>query len=284
MNKSLAGGLRYFPSSSQDDAAGSPGQVITSTARRPSWCHTCSIADTRCPGRKGTPGATVNVLPKEKQKVVIASLLEGCSLRGAARLADCHQDTARRLMVRTREHCRMLLLERLQGISPRVIECDEVYNWVSPKPDPRIDEDDEPRKTGRQWIWTAIDRDSRLILAHHVGKRNLESAYNFLLGLKETISGKPTIVTDGLILYVDAIEELWGQNVNFAQLIKDFSPIGSSSRQRILSGKVALRDITTSYIERSNLSLRHFVRRLTRKTCGFSRKLRTRARPRAAES
>ena len=138
----------------------------------------------------------MNRLPPQKQETAIHMLLEGCSIRSVERLTGIHRDTIMRLMVRAGRHCDELSRQHIRGFRPSVVEVDEAWSFVAKK-DKRLTPKD-PETVGSQWIFIAMDRDTKLVPAFALGKRNTEVAHRLMSRLQKRIVGRPKIVTDAL--------------------------------------------------------------------------------------
>ena len=213
----------------------------------------------------------MNRLPPERQKTAIHMLLEGCSIRSVERLTGIHRDTIMRLMVRTGRHCDELSRKHIRGFRPSVVQVDEAWSFVAKK-DKRVTSAD-PETVGSQWIFIAMDRDSKLIPAFALGKRTTKVAHRLMCRLQERIIGRPKIVTDALEAYIDAVERVFGADVDYTQMTKEFGHGTAWIKPYPIMGRMERLDVSTSLIERQNLTLRNFVRRLNRKTLCFSKKL-----------
>ena len=214
----------------------------------------------------------MNRLPRKQQEAVIHLLLEGCSLRSAARLTGVHRDTIARLMVRAGEHCDRIAEDLIRDFQPSVLEIDEAWAYVGKK-DKRIQFNEDPSAIGSQWIFIAMCRDSKLVPAFAVGKRTMEVAHRLMNRLSSRIHGRPRIVTDALEAYQEAVELSFGSEVDYTKMTKEFGDGTSWIKPIHVQGRIPKPQVSTSLIERQNLTLRNFVRRMARKTICFSKKL-----------
>ena len=214
----------------------------------------------------------MNRLPRKQQEAVIHLLLEGCSLRSATRLTGVHRDTIARLMVQVGKHCDRLTEELIRNFQPSVLEVDEAWTYVGKK-DKRIQVNEDPSAIGSQWIFVAMCRDSKLIPAFALGKRTTEVANRLMNRLSSRIACRPRIVTDALEAYQEAVEKSFGSEVDYTKMTKEFGDGTSWIKPVHVQGRIPKPQVSTSLIERQNLTLRNFVRRLNRKTLCFSKKL-----------
>ena len=206
----------------------------------------------------------MNRLPRKQQEAVIHLLLEGCSLRSATRLTGVHRDTIARLMVQVGKHCDRLTEELIRNFQPSVLEVDEAWTYVGKK-DKRIQVNEDPSAIGSQWIFVAMCRDSKLIPAFALGKRTTEVANRLMNRLSSRIACRPRIVTDALEAYQEAVEKSFGSEVDYTKMTKEFGDGTSWIKPVHVQGRIPKPQVSTSLIERQNLTLRNFVRRLNRK-------------------
>jgi transposase-like protein/IS1 family transposase len=215
---------------------------------------------------------------------VLSMLLEGMSVRSCERLTGMHRDTILSLMLEAGTNCRRFMENAVKGIKADYIECDEQWAFVfcKRKTAERLELDSS---VGDRYVFTALDRDTKLLICWHAGQRDPSDTWTFVDKLATTVTGRPTISTDGFHCYTPAIPTIFRQNVDYAQIVKQFQGNGGMATQRyspgqirridktVVCGAVAEADIGTSRMERFNLSTRMHVRRFTRLTNAHSKKM-----------
>jgi IS1 family transposase len=214
----------------------------------------------------------------------MAMMMEGMSLRSISRLTGTDLKTILSVLETTGQRCRQVWDAYVTGIRSRLVQADEIHCTVGCHQ--RRLRPDAPVEWGETYTWIALDSVTKMILTYHVGKRDAVSADAFMRDLSKRMEGRFQLTTDGFRPYVNAVEEHFGSEIDFAQLIKLYgSPditgpdwYGATSEvigtvPNVRSGNPDPRYISTSHIERSNLSLRMAVRRFARRTNAISRKL-----------
>ncbi len=223
-------------------------------------------------------------LKTEQRVAVINCLVEGVGINATCRMTGVAKNTVLKLLRDIGTACDRYHNEHVRDLKSHRVQADEVWSFVYAKAK-NVPEEKQTFGVGDVWTWTAIDADSKLLISYLVGKRDAGYAFEFLQDVASRLSNRVQLTTDGHKAYLEAVEDVFGADIDYAQLVKIYGagqmsnearyspPKCLGARPYAVTGNPDIKHISTSYVERSNLTLRLMNRRFTRLTLGFSKKI-----------